>query len=178
MNWTQLIDAVADRTEVPAKTVTAVLRATVAEVTERLVEGQAVRLQGLGILSTRHRAPRTLRSIESGRRFWLGGRTIAHFRPSAALKRALDRDQDWRREDVQSAWRLAETLIGDLAMYYPDAVPRIAADADADAVLEACTTSLGAAWTRAVETYHQRVPSDVALRTNHLLLAARRRWTE
>lgn len=178
MNWTELIDRVADRAGVSRSKTKEVLRALVDEVTEQLVDGEFVRLHGIGTFSRKWTAGRTLRSIASGRKMWVGGRHTIRFSASRRLKQTLEDsgDQTWRSPEHQAAWRLAETLVSDLELYARERIPRgIKPSMEFEEVRSLCAASLGEDWQRAYLTWKARVSPEVA-HSAHLARAARRRW--
>lgn len=179
MNWTELIHAVSERSGVSRAQTKAVLSATTDIITEQLTLRETVALRGVGVLSTRWLKGRTLRSIDSGRRMWLGGRFVPSFRPSSTLKSVLleQEDQSWRDPALQQAWRFAETLIGDLELYHADQAPKeLQHDLDEAATRAALEGALGPAWAQAVRAYEEKVPAEVRASQDFLVMAARRHW--
>ena len=179
MKWTELIDVVAERSGVPKSKARDVLTALVEVTGERLAAKEEVSLRGIGVFSTRWSKGRTLRSVESGRRMWVGGRFVPRFRPSKALKAHLteETDQSWRDPEHQQAWRLAETLIGDLDLYHNNRIPKdLTPDLSLEQIVETCSTQIGSPWTTATQAYEERVPQHVRSSQNFLALAARRHW--
>lgn len=180
MNWTDLVRRAAARADVPQDVAQAVLAAAMDEAVEQLAQGESVRLNGVGTLQRKWVSGRAVRSIESGRKMWVGGRHAVRFATAAGLRRRLEEgtDQSWRSPEQQAAWRLAETLIGDLDLYSKDRVPRgISADMDYEQVHGLCAAALGDDWQRAWTTWRSKVSPEAA-HTPHLARAARRRWAE
>lgn len=178
MNWSDFVSQVAENAGVPRSTAQSVLSAMVDELSERLQDGDSVNLRGIGTLSRKWTRGRTLRSINNGRKIWVGGRHAVKFSVSRSLKRALEEsgDQSWRSPEHQAAWRLAETLVSDLELYSPTKVPKgIRADMDFEEVQSLCAASLGDDWHRAWRTWQEKVAPEV-VHAAHLARAARRRW--
>lgn len=179
MSWATLVDRVARRSGLPRAAVRTVLGAFVEEAEAELVAGEAVTLPGLGTLDRHWDAERTLRSVRDGRKLVLDGRWRPTFRPSERLRSALREQTPQLLRDPahQRAWRLAETLVSDLALYHAAAVPTLAPDLDAPAVDARCASAFGPAWARARTTWAEQTPAEVRNVRDHLALAARRRWS-
>lgn len=179
MNWTDLVKHVADATGHPQQTVRDVLATCADEVQEALVRDDRVRFAGLGTFEPRWHKERVVRDIGSGRRTAIDGRRIVRFRPSTGLKDALASTaaRDLRDPDHQSAWRLAEALIGDIDLYHAARTPDDLRSTHDDLEVERiCTHALGDAWRRARETYSERVAPGVHDRRDYLADVARKRW--
>ena len=144
-----------------------------------LGEKRAVRLGQLGTFHVTWREPRVLRSPRDQKRMFVDGHWLVGFRPTSRLRERLRGLSPalYRDEAHQKAWRLAETLLADLSMYHPGARPAIRNEDDDRAVHAACEQVFGAAWSRAVRTWHAAVPAQVAERCDHLATSARRRWS-
>lgn len=178
MKWSDFVTRVAERSGVSRTVAQNVLSNMVEELSERLQDGDTVNLRGIGTLSRKWTRGRTLRSITNGRKIWVGGRHAVKFSVSRSLKRLLEEtgDQSWRSPEHQAAWRLAETLVGDLELYAPARVPKgIRSDMDFEEVQSLCAASLGDDWHRAWRTWQQKVAPEV-VHAAHLARAARRRW--
>lgn len=180
MSWNELVRDVALRAGVSQVQARRVLDAFVDIAAERVVAELPFSIRRLGTLTAHRSAERTVRNISTGRKMLVGGALHVRFRAAASLKRELAErtDNSWRDPSHQAAWRLAETLIGDLALYAGDqtALPEIAPDADLGLVEEVCAATFGADWSRAVATYEAKVSEDVRSNHHYLGLVARRRW--
>lgn len=178
MNWTDLVERVAARTGLPETRVRSILNSTVAVSLEALAEGQDVSLRGLGTLTSRWREPATLRSIGDRRRLRVDGRFVPKFRAARRLRAALAErtPQRWRDPAHQTAWRVAETLISDLALYHQARAPQLDPAAPAAEVEAACVAAFGPVWRRVRETFDAKVSADVRAMDDYLSLAARSRW--
>ena len=146
MTWAELSKRVAERSGESKAATQRVLDALVAEMSDALAEGGAVSLPRVGSISSSWRESRTLRSIGDGRKILLDGRYVARFRPAQGLRERLTgrTPQNWKSPQHQQAWRLAETLIGDLALYHPESVPKdVRAEDPAEAVEARCASSFG-----------------------------------
>lgn len=179
MNQRQLIDALAASSGESKAAVSRVLSALGEVVHTSVAEGETVPIPSVGKIVTSWRGPRVLRQVKNGRKMRIGGRYVAQLRPSGKLKEtAANRtDQSWRDPAHQKAWRLAETLIGDLALYHEDKIPQLADDQDLRSVEDACASALGDAWRRARTTYESDVPSPVRAAKDHLAQTAREHWS-
>lgn len=180
MNQRQLIDALAASSGESKAAVSRVLAALGQVVQDAVAEGVEVPIPAVGKIVTTWRGPRVLRQVSNGRKMRIGGRFVPQLRPSGKLKEtAANRtDQSWRDPAHQKAWRLAETLIGDLALYHEDGLPSLDGDLeDMRAVDAACESALGDAWRRARSTYEKDVPNDVRRTTDHLAQTALEHWS-
>lgn len=179
MTWASFVEAVAARAGVPTAQARRVLAAFVATATEALVRGDDVHVPGLGALHSRWEDERTLRSVRDGRKLALDGHFRPVFRPAAPLRDALRArtPQVMRDPAHQRAWRLAETLVGDLALYHGRLAPAgLPADATPGDVHARCTVAFGDAWTRVCLAWESQTPDAVRAARDHLAHAARRRW--
>jgi nucleoid DNA-binding protein len=145
---------------------------------EKLLEGEEFRIPALGTLSSAWRKTRALRSIADMRKIVLDGRYVVRFRPAKPLKDeiAARTPQRWRDPRHQTAWRVAETLLGDLALYHASRMPTDL-PADHDAARQALEASFGDAWIQARRTYEAKVDPAVRTACDHLVEAAIARWT-
>lgn len=179
MNWLELVDAAAERAGVSQRVAKDVLNAMTEIVVEELQKGESVSVRSLGRFEAAWRDGRTLRSIASGRMMMLGGRWSPRFKPSEPLRRALaDRTpQHWKDPRHQEAWRTAEALVGDLALYHADRAPRgLTEDADLNTVHVACKLAFKNLWTQVLNTYEEQVPVEVREVRDYLGEAAREQW--
>lgn len=179
MTWKDVVAATAQRAGSSEAETRRVLAALTEEVSSRLAEGGRVAWPNLGVLSSAWEPERQLRGVSDGRKVAIDGHWRPRFRASAVLRdRVRSRTPQLLRDaDHQRAWRLAETLVGDLSLYHPHDLPNgVTADDGADTVDGRCRASLGAAWERARQTYNDQVPVLVRESRDYLALAARRRW--
>jgi nucleoid DNA-binding protein len=179
MTWTELVDQVAERAGVPRQTARLVLTTTMEVAVEWLREGREVPLRGIGAVSTRWAEGRVLRSVADQRKMWVGGRFVPRFRPSETLRRALGErtDDTWRSPSHQQAWRLAETLIGDLDLYHGAQAPKgLDGSLSAEAIESACRGAFGSQWDHVERSYQERVERQAREGTHYLGIAAKRRW--
>lgn len=178
MKWSDLVNRVADRTGQPRDQVKEALDALAPVVLEALGEGEEVSLRNICTISLRWQEGRQLRSVSDHRKIVLDGRFTPKLRPSSTLRqRALERSpQRWRDPRQQSAWRLAETLIGDLDLYHRAQAPMLHKEAPLDHVASACASAFGPAWERVLQTWTTQVPEEIRADGDHLLKVARSRW--
>lgn len=179
MTWSSFVDAVAERAGLPRAQVRRVLVAFVATATDTLARGEDVQVPGLGTFGSRWEGERTLRSIRDGRKLALDAHFRPVFRPAAALRDAMRTrtPQVMRDPAHQQAWRLAETLVGDLALYHGRLAPAGLPDDAAPSLVHArCASSFGDAWTRVCASWEAQTPESVRAARDHLAYAARRRW--
>lgn len=169
---------VAGRTDLPESRVRDILHATVAVSLEALSAGEDVPLRGLGVLSSRWRDAATLRAVGDHRRMRVDGRFVPRFRAARRLRSTLAErtPQRWRDPAHQAAWRVAETLVGDLALYHQARAPRLSPEAAAPDVDAACAAAFGPLWRKVRESYDSRVPAEVRAADDYLALAAKGRW--
>ena len=180
MNWTDLVDRVAARVDVPKTTVKTVLDTMSDEALMALSEGDSVTLKGLGRVHVTEQKPRTIRSIADNRKMLLGRRHVVRFRAGAPARRVVARlsDQHWRTPEHQAAWRRAETLVSDLELYHAAKAPSLEDDLTDAQVQSRCRDAFGPLWDRVCKTYAQQVPEDVRDVSDYLASAAARRWSD
>lgn len=178
MRQAELITRIAESTGESKASISRVLRALAEVATDCVVQGDELRLSQIGTVSSRRRAPTVVRGIHNGRRMLLGERFVPSFKPAVALRRAAARraPQHWRDPAHQDAWRLAESLIGDLELYH-SARPEIAEQSETKAIVAACHAAFGEDWVRVVQTYESAVASIVRETSSYLIDAVRERWT-
>lgn len=178
MKWSELVDRVAARTGQPRDSVKKSLDALAPVVLEALDAGEEVNLRHICTIGLRWQEGRQLRSVSDQRRIVLDGRWTPRIRASSALRASgLARSpQQWRDPRHQTAWRLAETLIGDLDLYHHDQAPMLPKDLPLELVAAACAESFGPAWTRVLTTWAEQTPEDVRVEGNQLMQVARARW--
>lgn len=181
MKWTELSAQVRQRAGTDAKTTQAVLRALLDAIGDAICEGEEVPLPGIARFGSRLQQPRTLRQVRGRRKVTLDSRYVPRIRASATLKRRLAErtPQRWQDPAHQAAWRLAETLVGDLELYHKDQLPTSLTDeTPREAIDGVCTEALGAAWLSARETFDEKVSAEVRGEVHHLAMVARRRWAQ
>jgi nucleoid DNA-binding protein len=179
MNWTELVARVSARSGTSVRQTRRVLRAMVDVCIEALAEGDSVVIRDLFTLSSRWRGPSTLRSVSDQRKIRLDGRWMARFRPARRLRVTLAErtPQTWRDSDHQTAWRVAEALVGDLALYHGDKAPDALTEATRlDEVDAACALRFGPLWARVRQSYEARVSENIRSSTDYIAMAARSRW--
>lgn len=178
MKWTALIKEVSEKTGQSERTVREVLRTMVDVSLSALTEGEEVHLHGLCTVSSRWQEPRTLRSVHDQQTLLLNGRFVPRLRPAARLRRHLaDRTpQHWRDPAHQNAWRVAQTLIDDLALYSAGAEPALTTDSPHADVHRACAVTFGPLWNQVLHTYNREIPEPIRQEYDHLAHAARQQW--
>ena len=136
-------------------------------------------LPGLGHLGSRWQEARTLRTVQEQRKIVLDGRFVPRFRASKGVRDALlgRTPQLWKDPAHQAAWRIAETLVGDLNLYHKDKAPTLEQNQELAAVQKTCEAAFGPLWSRVVSAYDSQVPAAVRATRPYLLLIARRRWS-
>lgn len=178
MNWKELVAETARRTGESQAETARVLDAFQAVIREQVVAGENVRIPELGTLASVWRKSRALRSIADMRKIVLDGRFTVTFRPAKGLRAdvAERTPQRWRDPRHQAAWRLAETLLGDLALYHGSDKPETLPTQPQEA-LAMLQTSFGDAWSQARRAYEGKVDPGVRAECDHLVEAAIARWT-
>lgn len=91
MNKSELIEAIAFKTEMTKKDVDKVVSSLVEVVTEALVDGERVSLKGLGNFEVRTRNERTGRNPRTGETITIKASKAPAFKPSSALKNAINK---------------------------------------------------------------------------------------
>ncbi len=89
MTKTELIAAVAEKTELTKKDADVVVNAVLEAITAELVAGNEVRLAGFGIFETKQRAARTGRNPATNETIEIPASTSVAFKPSKTLKDAV-----------------------------------------------------------------------------------------
>jgi len=177
MNWTELVKEIASESSQSERDVRQILDAMVSVTTSKLLAGEDVPVRGLGTISSRWRAARTLRSVQDQRKIMLDGRFVPRFRPSKSLRDAVAgrTPQHWRDPQHQAAWRIAETLVGDLALYHAGRAPSaVTENTPPSDVRMSCVEAFGPLWAQVERTYAQQVAGAVRSEGDYLGLAARR----
>ncbi len=90
MNKTQLIEAVAAKTELTKKQAEAAVNATIASVVEALKAGDKVQLVGFGTFEVKERAARTGRNPQTGATIEIAASKAPAFSAGKAFKDAVN----------------------------------------------------------------------------------------
>lgn len=89
MNKTELINAVAETSELSKKDATKAVDAVFASITDALAKGDKVQLIGFGNFEVRERAARKGRNPQTGEEIEIAASKIPSFKPGKALKDAV-----------------------------------------------------------------------------------------
>ncbi|MGO4888126.1 HU family DNA-binding protein [Anaerobacillus sp. MEB173] len=89
MNKTDLINAVAEATELSKKDATSAVDAVFEAITNTLQEGDKVQLIGFGNFEVRERAARKGRNPQTGEEIEIAASKVPAFKPGKALKDAV-----------------------------------------------------------------------------------------
>ncbi|MDX9913864.1 MAG: HU family DNA-binding protein [Candidatus Moranbacteria bacterium] len=89
MNKSELVDAVASKTDLSKKDVTTVIETLLDKVTEELRKGNKVTLTGFGIFKTSKRAARVGRNPQTGASIKIAAATVPKFSAGKGLKDAV-----------------------------------------------------------------------------------------
>ncbi len=90
MNKTELIDQIADESDVSKAAAGRALDAMISAVTQTLSEGDQVTLVGFGTFSVRDRAARTGRNPQTGETIQIKAAKVPTFKAGKAFKDALN----------------------------------------------------------------------------------------
>jgi DNA-binding protein HU-beta len=90
MNKPELLNAVAERAGVQRRVADQVIGSAVAVIREALMEGESVRIPGLGILYVKQRPQRLAMNPRTGMTITLPARKIIKFKIAKDLKRNLN----------------------------------------------------------------------------------------
>jgi DNA-binding protein HU-beta len=90
MNKTELVDAVAKKTEVTKKETAIVLNAIIAEVEAAVVKGEKVQLIGFGTFEQRKRAARKGKNPQNGKEIQIAAAKVPAFKAGQAFKDAVN----------------------------------------------------------------------------------------
>ncbi len=90
MNKAQLIDAVADATDLSKASAGRAVESVLDIITSSLKSGDAVTLVGFGTFTTRNRAARSGRNPRTGATIQIPASTLPVFKPGKALKDAVN----------------------------------------------------------------------------------------
>ncbi|MFO0744975.1 MAG: HU family DNA-binding protein [Myxococcota bacterium] len=182
MKWKDIVRETATKAGLSGRATEAVLDAFIATLSDVMSTPtfERVALPSIGSFAVAWSYPRVVRSPRDRKRLFLDGRWRITFRPSDALKRrvAAQSTQLWQREEHQTAWRLAETLVSDLQMYHPTIAPaNIRPQLPDDEVRSAAAAAFGVHWQRVIKTYEQSVDDATRRERDHLAAAVRGRWS-
>lgn len=89
MNKTELVAAVAAKSELSKKDAEAAVNAVVAAVSEALEKGESVLLVGFGTFEVRERAERQCRNLRTGETMTVPATKVPAFKAGKALKDAV-----------------------------------------------------------------------------------------
>ncbi len=90
MNKSELIDRIADSSDISKAAAARALDAMVGAIEDSLKDGESVSLVGFGTFLVRDRAPRTGRNPQTGATIQIAGAKVPAFKPGKALKEALN----------------------------------------------------------------------------------------
>lgn len=91
MNKTELIAAVAEKTEVSKKTAELVVNALVETIGEELAAGNRIQIVGFGAFETKHREARIGRNPRTKEAVEISASTVPVFKAGKALKEKVDK---------------------------------------------------------------------------------------
>ena len=91
MNKTELVSAVAEKTEFTKKDAEKAINAVLEAVEEALAKGDKVQLVGFGTFEVRERAARTGRNPQTGEEIKIEAAKVPAFKPGKALKDAVSK---------------------------------------------------------------------------------------
>ncbi|KKP57972.1 MAG: DNA-binding protein [Candidatus Moranbacteria bacterium GW2011_GWF1_34_10] len=89
INKSELVDAVASKTDLSKKDVTAVFETLLDKITEELRKGNKVTITGFGIFKTSKRAARVGRNPQTGASIKIAAATVPKFSAGKGLKDAV-----------------------------------------------------------------------------------------
>lgn len=89
MNKAQLVESIAERSQLTKSQAESAVNALVDSVTQALKNGEAVTLVGFGTFEARNRAGRTGRNPKTGEDIAIPAAIVPAFKPGKALKDAL-----------------------------------------------------------------------------------------
>lgn len=178
MTWRETCDAIAENTDLPARTVDTVLKAFRDHVQQQLEQGERVAIPGLGTFDVRWTTGGVARSPATGRRIPYDGHDVPRFRASTRLREAVRNRvaQHLRDPAHRTAWRTASAMLGDLSAYHGAAAVPLPADATDQDVLAWGPRAFGDAWRRAREAYLDATPAEVTAAKDHFVAVARDTW--
>ncbi len=91
MNKSELVAALAEKTEMTKKSAEASLNALVEIVTDELKNGEKIQLVGFGTFETRKRAARKGRNPQTGEEMKISASTVPVFKAGKALKDSVNK---------------------------------------------------------------------------------------
>ena len=91
MNKSELVAALAEKTEMTKKSAEASLNALVEIVTDELKNGEKIQLVGFGTFETRKRAARKGRNPDTGEEMKISASTVPVFKAGKALKDSVNK---------------------------------------------------------------------------------------
>jgi len=89
INKAELVDAVATKTDLSKKEVTAVIETLIDKITEEMRKGNKVTITGFGIFKTSKRAARVGRNPQTGAAIKIAASTVPKFSAGKGLKEAV-----------------------------------------------------------------------------------------
>lgn len=89
MNKTELVSAVATKTELAKKDATKAVDALFETISEELANEEKIQLLGFGTFEVRERAARKGRNPQTGKEIDIAASKVAAFKPSKELKEAV-----------------------------------------------------------------------------------------
>jgi DNA-binding protein HU-beta len=89
INKAELVDAVAAKTDLSKKEVTAVFETLIDKITEEMRKGNKVTITGFGIFKTSKRAARVGRNPQTGAAIKIAAATVPKFSAGKGLKEAV-----------------------------------------------------------------------------------------
>ncbi len=94
MNKRDLVDAVANKSELDRRSAESAIDAAVEAISGALAEGDKVTLPGFGIFEVRQRNARTGRNPQTGETIEIAASKAPAFKPATALKTAVNNCSD------------------------------------------------------------------------------------
>ena len=92
VNKSELIEAVAERVDLPKTSVNKVLEAILETVTSTLTSGEEIALVGFGTFAVKERPERQGRNPATGQPITIAAARVPSFRPGKALKESVNAD--------------------------------------------------------------------------------------
>ncbi|GAA0603076.1 HU family DNA-binding protein [Virgibacillus siamensis] len=89
MNKTELVSAVATKTELAKKDATKAVDALIEAISEELANEEKIQLLGFGTFEVRERAARKGRNPQTGKEIDIAASKVAAFKPGKELKEAV-----------------------------------------------------------------------------------------
>lgn len=91
MNKTELVAAIAEKTELSKKDSEKALKAFIDVVTEELKKGEKIQLVGFGTFETAKRAARTGKNPQTGKEIKIPASVVPKFKAGKALKEVVNK---------------------------------------------------------------------------------------